>query len=127
MQQLNLFDTRRGPPIRVPVDPNGPVLQGEPDFVYTLAHPRMAWNRAEIEIHRHENGLWMWSTEWNCDIGGRGYRVGAKWGKFADTREDALFYAACEIEDALRDKPGKEAVLILNWINSLKTNPKALS
>lgn len=120
MQQLSLFDTLRRPAVRIPVDPDGPVLQGEPDFVYTLPHPRLAWNRAEIEIHRHENGLWMWSTEWNCDNGGGGYRVGAKWGKFAETRDDALFYAACELEAKLEGKTGADALLILKWAASLK-------
>ncbi|MDX0548558.1 hypothetical protein GOC81_22860 [Sinorhizobium medicae] len=107
MQQLSIFHTLPRPPIRVPVDPYGPVLKDEPDFVYTLAHARMAWNRAEIEIHRHENGLWMWSTEWNCDNGGRGYRVGAKWGKFAETHEDALFYAASETKTRFGTNPAR--------------------
>jgi hypothetical protein len=32
---------------------------GDPDFTFRLPHPRMARDRAEVEIHRHDNGLWM--------------------------------------------------------------------
>ncbi|TRB05819.1 hypothetical protein EXN61_11325 [Agrobacterium tumefaciens] len=60
MQQLGLFDVIRRPPIKKPVDPYGPVLQSEPDYTFRLKHPRMAWDRAKIEIHRHHDGSWMW-------------------------------------------------------------------
>ncbi len=33
-----------------------------------------------------------------------GYHVGAKWGRFAETKADALFYAACEIESRLNEQ-----------------------
>lgn len=127
MQQLSLFDTLRGPAIRKPIDPNGRVLQGDPDVVFRLKHPRLAWDRARIELHQHTDALWMWSASFHCDNFGGGYRVGPKWGRFAQTRNDALFYAGSEIEERLKDKPGKEAALVLAWIVTLKENPKALS
>jgi hypothetical protein len=125
MQQLGLFDVIRRPPIKKPVDPYGPVLQSEPDYTFRLKHPRMAWDRAKIEIHRHHDGSWMWSTSRYCDNAGGGYRVGEKWGKFAETREDALFYAVTEIEQRLDEKDGPETVLVLKWAASLKDNPEA--
>lgn len=115
MQQLGLFDTLHAPPVILPVDRDGPVVQGDVDETLALPHPRLAWNRAEIELHRHDNGLWMWSASWHCDMGGSSYRVGPKWGKFAETRDDALFYAVCEIRDRLRDKDGADAAQILAW------------
>lgn len=89
MQQLSLFDTLRSPAIRKPVEPHGGVVQGEPDAVYRLRHPRLAWDRATIELHQHTDGLWMWSASFYCDNSGGGYRVGPKWGRFAETRDDA--------------------------------------
>lgn len=120
MNQLSLFDTLRRPPVRVAVDPDGPVVRGDVNEALVLPHPRMAWDYAEIELHRHDNGLWMWSTSYNADMSGGGYRVGAKWGKFAETRDDALFYACCEIESNLRGHDGRDAALILKWIEGLK-------
>ncbi|WP_099863849.1 hypothetical protein [Pararhizobium haloflavum] len=117
--QLGLFDTLRKPPVTVPIEKDGPVVQGEPDEVLRLEQPRMAWDRATIELHRHTNGLWMWSASWNADGSGVGYRVGPKWGRFAESRDDALFYAVKEIEDRLSGKPGPAAKLILSWARSL--------
>lgn len=128
MQQLSLFDVGRRPPLVIPVNADGPVLQFEPDFVFRLAHPRMAWARAKIEVHRHTNGLWMWSVGYTCnDGGGGGYRVGEKWGKFADTREDALFYAVQELEGRIAGRDAPEAAIILKWAQSLNDNPEAFS
>lgn len=125
MQQMSLFDALRKPRVKVSVDPDGHVVQGEPDAVYRLEHPRMAWDRAAIELHRHENGLWMWSASWMCDTSGGGYKVGAKWGNFAETQDDALFYAVCEIEDGLKNKTSADALLILKWAGSLKARAAA--
>ena len=120
MQQLSIFDVLRAPPVRLPVDPDGPVLQKEPDFTYRLEHPRMAWDYAEIEVHQHTNGLWMWSTSYNCDMGGGGYRVGEKWGKFAETQGDALYYACVEIENRLSGNSGNDARKVLEWVKGIK-------
>lgn len=127
MQQLGLFDSVRMPPVRVSVDRDGAVLhyELEPDFTFRLKHPRMAWHRAEIEIHRHHDGLWMWSTKHSADMGGGGYRVGAKWGKFAETREDALFYACEEMLQRIGDKSTPDLQLIRKWVLALKDDTRA--
>lgn len=93
-EQASLFDLLRGPPMIRPVDPDGHVVQGAPDETLTLPHPRMAWPLARIELNRDcASGLWMWSVS----IAGGGYKVGAKWGRFASTRDDALFHASREL------------------------------
>lgn len=119
MSQLGLFDLLHSPPVIVAVKPNGSVLRWDPDETLTLPHPRMVWDRARIELHRHENGLWMWSTCWQCDDRGSGYRIGEKWGKFAHSRDDALFYAVREITSRLERHVGPEAKQILLWLASL--------
>lgn len=119
MNQLNLFDALHAPPVQVPIDANGSVVQGDVDEYLFLPHPRMAWHRAEIELHRHENGLWMWSTSWHCEEQGSGYRVGPKWGKFAESRADALFYAVREITSRLDGRDSADAKQIIAWAASL--------
>ena len=123
--QLGLFDTLRQPAIHLPVDRDGPVLRTEPDFTFRLEHPRLAWDRARIEIHRHVDGLWMWSTDHMADMSGGGYRVGAKWGNFAETREDALFYACEELDRRLGDKGGADSALIRKWLAVLRDDARA--
>lgn len=127
MQQLSLFDSVRKPPVITTIDPGGRVLQADPDFTFLLPHPRMAWDRARIEIHRHVDGLWMWSTSSQTNDRGHSYRVGAKWGKFAESREDALFYACEEMEHHLSANDGQDFVLIKNWVAALKDNPRAFA
>lgn len=127
MQQLGLFDSLRRPPVRLPVEAHGSVLDPSvnPDFTFRLPHPRMAWDRAEIEVHRHEDGLWMWSASFMAESEGSSYRVGPKWGKFAASREDALSFAVDELQARLGRKGGSDAVLILKWLQALKDNPEA--
>lgn len=91
--QLSMFDLIRQPPITMAVDPDGPVVQGQPHETLILPHPRMAWDLARIELHPHGD-LWMWAASSPC-CGHR--KVGAKWGRFAACRDDAAHYAACEI------------------------------
>lgn len=98
--QLDLFALMRNPPVRCPVDPDGPVIQGEPDETLRFRHPRLAWDIARIELHLHSDGLWMWATSG----GGGSYKVGPKWGRFARTRDDALYYATQELLTGLRRK-----------------------
>ena len=124
MHQLSIFDALRRPPIMLPVKPNGDVVAGEVDAVYRLPHPRLAWDHARIELHRHDDGLWMWSTGFHVDQCGGGYRVGPKWGHFAETRDDALFYAASEIIGRLKDLGGREAALVRSWAEILRDSPE---
>ncbi|MDX8513550.1 hypothetical protein [Mesorhizobium captivum] len=104
MTQLSLFDAMRGPAVILPV---------------VLPHKRLAWDQATIELHRHDNGLWMWSTSFHCDSRGSGYKVGPKWGKFAESKADALFHAVRELEDRLERIEGPTAALILSWAGGL--------
>lgn len=121
MTQLSLLDALHAPPIIRPVDRDGHVVV-DPDEALVLPHPRMAWERARIELHRHSDGLWMWSASWQCNNAGRCYGVGAKWGKFAETRDDALFYAVAELRAGLaeRDIDRSEASAIMKWAGSLQ-------
>ena len=91
--QLSMFDLIRQPPIVMQVDPDGPVLQGEARETLILPHPRLAWHLARVELHPHDD-LWMWGASSPCC---GSYKVGAKWGRFAASRDDAAHYAACEI------------------------------
>lgn len=93
MTQMTFLDLMHPPPILRPVDPDGPVITGAVDVTLRLPHPRLAWDLARIELHEHEDGLWMWSVQ----ICGSGYNVGPKWGKFAATQADATYFAVCEL------------------------------
>jgi hypothetical protein len=95
MTQLDLFAALRQPLALEPVDPHGPVVQGQPDITLRLPHPRMAWDLAAIQLHEHEDGRWMWGV---TQAGG-GYKVGPKWGKFAATQAEAQHHAAAELVD----------------------------
>lgn len=66
----------------------------------------------------------MWSASWTADQAGNGYRVGAKWGRFAETKADALFYAASEIEERLSTSHGRETNLVKEWARTIKDNPE---
>ena len=122
MTRLPLLDLIHEPPIRMPVDENGPTLQDQPDEVFTLPEPRMAWPTAEIELHlsRVQN-LWMWSTSFNVNGRGKTYRVGEKWGKFARTRDDALHYARIELLHNVSKLPETSVTRkIQKWAETLK-------
>lgn len=103
-EQLSFLDLIAPPPalMRFPVDPHGEVVQGAPDETLTLPHPRMAWPLARIEMHQHTDGRWMWSAS----AVGRSYKVGPKWGRFAQDRETALRGAAREVLD-LAERAGR--------------------
>ncbi|GGO94981.1 hypothetical protein [Stakelama pacifica] len=120
MTQLDLFAAATAPAIRRPVKPHGKVVQGEVDETLTLPHPRMAWHRARIELHRHHAGLWMWSTSWQAVNSGRSYRVGEKWGKFAESRDAALFHAVQEMRGGIGIEASADARAILAWLDTLR-------
>lgn len=125
MTQLSFLDAIDPPPTPIAgsVDPNGHVIPSqEVQERIILRHPKMAWHSAEIELHQHIDGLWMWSgSACSCD-GGFSYGVGPKWGKFARTRRDALWLAADEIENRLnrRNEPSKEHQRIVRWCQEQK-------
>ena len=92
-EQLDMLVLMRPAPIRRPILADGDVVQGEPHETLRLPHPRRAWPMACIELHQHDGGMWMWGVQ----HAGGGYKVGPKWGRFAYTRYDALYFAADEL------------------------------
>lgn len=119
MIQLSLLDALRSPPIIQPVSPHGEVIQGQADNSFVLPHPHLAWPLAQIDLHKHSDGTWMWGVNFSTGHHGRGYRVGPKWGKFAVTREDALFYAARELHAGLEGDKSSDALKIRAWLASV--------
>ncbi len=121
MTGLPLLDLMHAPPVRMPVDPSGQVLQEEPDEVLLLPHRRMAWPEARIALHLDRvRDLWMWSVSFATQSRGHSYRVGAKWGKFAVTRADALHWARTELLGYLNtgsDTPATRRIRI--WAEAL--------
>lgn len=117
--QPSLFDLMRGQMIVRPCDGDGPVVQGEADETLILPHPRLAWDRARIELHLHSDGLWMWSVSVAGDGGcGGGYKVGPKWGRFAESRDDALAFAIAEARAKIGGQIGFQDHL--KWLSGLQ-------
>jgi hypothetical protein len=116
----DLLDLMRGPKIKRPVNDALGVVLGEVDEVLRLPHPRLAWDRARIELHRHTDGLWMWGTSWHADMAGCSYKVGPKWGNFAETRDDALHFAVDEVLSRMGDTESKDANHIRAWALELR-------
>jgi len=119
--QHSLIDLMRPQPTILPVDPDGEVVpEGLIHAVLELPHPKLAYPQARIEIHPKDE-QWMWATSYSLDNdGGRGYRVGPKWGKFAPSAEDAIYWAAAEIREAVKDaSPSKGKRAILKWVEEV--------
>jgi len=102
-----LLDLMRPQPDLAPVDPGGSVVRGAPDRVIPMPRPKIGCH-AEIELHRHDDGRWMWSVSVECDNSYSGYRVGPKWGQFSASEDDALYWAARELLGRLARNPGAE-------------------
>lgn len=115
---MNLLDLMTAPPIVRPVEPKGHVVQGRAQEV-------MCWHErsysAQIELHP-QDGLWMWSVCYTLPGGGSGYKVGAKWGRFAACRADALHHAIAELTDKMARREAHEplAARVLAWAGSLR-------
>lgn len=105
--------------IRRPVMPHGHVIQDEALIELLefgdvrLKPPSKAVSSITIEIAQHADGLWMWSTSGVIRKEYRGYRVGPKWGLFAETRQDAITAACNELAER-SPTPG-----VLAWIEQL--------
>lgn len=125
MEQLSMFRALCPDPVAIvrgcdpdcPLTPNDEVMER-----LVLNHPKMAFDRAEIQLHQHTDGLWMWATAAHGTNGGYGYNVGPKWGRFAKTRDEALWLAADEIEKRIREKreQGEAERLIFAWCSQKK-------
>lgn len=106
------------------VDPNGQVLQGEPQEVLLYPECGKLKISARIELHPHED-KWMWSTSYSLPMPtaeGSTYKVGPKWGNFANCRNDALLLAVDELETRLAttsDSTRKSADKIVKWARGL--------
>jgi hypothetical protein len=116
----SLLDLMHAPAIKRPVQPDGHVLAGAPDETLRWQpDPRKLYLHAEIELHRHTDGNWMWSTTCSAGLGGWGYKVGPKWGHFAMSRADALHHARCELIDRLGARNYGDTTRIIGWAQSL--------
>lgn len=114
--QLSMFDLLRPVPIRRAVNPDGMVIAGRIHTVLRLPHPRHKRDLARIEIHPHEN-YWMWATAFDLELGGNGYRVGPKWGHFAASMEDAIYWAVRELQKGIaRYGQSKGRTAVERWL-----------
>lgn len=113
--QLSMLDLFRPAPVTRGVDPEGMVVEGHIHTVLRLPHPK-AGDLARIEVHPHEL-QWMWATSFQIGAHGAGYRVGPKWGHFADTMEDAIFWAVRELQKGVtRHHKCKGRDAIIKWL-----------
>lgn len=115
--QLSMLDLFRPEPSRRGVDPDGMVITGCIHTILWLPHPRQKHGElARIEVHPHEH-RWMWATAFSLEYGGSGYRVGPKWGHFADSIEDAIFWAVRELQTGIaRYGQSKGRTEIERWL-----------
>lgn len=123
-----LFAPLLFPVIEEPVDPDGPVVLDDRDetIVAEEKTKKRKW-RVRIELHKSRSkGLWMWSIDWDHhSVGGAGYRVGEKWGKFCATRDSALHWAIQELKSHIdRDEIGcvkarRHLKPMLKWAKSI--------
>jgi hypothetical protein len=116
-----LLDLMHAPAIKRPVQPDGEVLAGDPDETLRWQpDPKRLYLHAWIELHRHTDGNWMWSTTCSTSLGGWGYKVGEKWGQFAETRADALHHARRELIDRLVGRNDSDMdKRIITWAENL--------
>ena len=115
MEQLSMLDLFRPPPLMRGVDPDGMVIEGHIHTVLRLPHSKSG-DLARIEVHPYET-LWMWATFYQIGSHGNGYRVGPKWGQFAESMEDAIFWSVRELQKNMakqRKSKGRDA--IVRWL-----------
>lgn len=65
-----------------------------------------------IELAEH-CGYWMWSTTIRSGDQYSGYRVGPKWGNFADTRPEAVQRGVDEIREKAASWPDAKKIMAL--------------
>ncbi|MEL7968208.1 hypothetical protein AAG587_17730 [Vreelandella neptunia] len=79
---------------------------------------------ARIQLEPHE-GRWMWAVSINSSNGSEsGYRPLPKWGKFAQTQEDALGRAADELRGQLGRLSDQERLRVIVWLGGILSAPK---
>ena len=121
MSRMPLLDVLHAPATIMPVDPHGATIpRSEIDEILRLPMKRYVGDQARIQLHRDRGlDLWMWATWHEVEHGGGGYRVGPKWGKFAETRESALHWAINELLDRIADYDTPQARRIRTWLEGL--------
>lgn len=93
--QFDLFPAPEPVLIKVPCDPDGHVCK-EAEILETI---HLRDNKVELWIELARDGAhWMFSASLQTNISYSGYRVGKKWGKFTNSRADAIHFAAEEIK-----------------------------
>jgi hypothetical protein len=109
----------------IPVARDGHVIQDD-SLIEEMRSPGLTAGRfsnASIQLCQHTDGLWMWSSSTYFMGGGRTYRVGPKWGRFADTRDEALHAACDEIKEVVEGPsspaPANTVGPIIRWLDSL--------
>ena len=123
-EQLSMLNLMEPPPALMieSVDPFGPVIQGDPQEYLCLPCSGNVNPLAEIELHQHTDGRWMWSASYsllNCS--GSGYKVGPKWGRFAATRQDALRAAVDELASGVSKRGDCTSIpKIISWARRLQ-------
>ena len=76
-----------------------PELHQSPEI---LSMPTTRNASAEIELGQHTDGRWMWAISWREGFTASGFCCGAKWGRFAGTRQAALNGAIEEMKAATK-------------------------
>jgi hypothetical protein len=120
MDQLSMFDLfKPGAPPRPALEL---VSSDKVHSVLRITNPRRkSQELARIELHPHRE-KWMWGISYR--IAGRepqGYPVGAKWGRFAPTVEDALQEAVDELRVAIDGyRKSKSKTAVLDWLMTLE-------
>jgi len=112
--QFDLFPQLEPVLIDEGCDPDGPVCKDhEIDEVIKLNHKKV---NLRIELAKHGE-RWMFSSAISTPDGGNSYRVGKKWGKFTNSREDAIYFASAAIRKSAKShKVEKEVDALLSTI-----------
>ncbi len=93
--QFDLFPAPEPVLIKVPCDPDGHVCKD----AEVLEKIHLRDKKVEIWIELARDGArWMFSASLQTNTSYSGYRVGKKWGKFTNSRADAIHFAAEEIK-----------------------------
>ena len=114
MKQLDLFSQ----PAAV-INPDGVVCTN--DQIWDTIEIGDHRTGLRIELAKHED-KWMWGTEFHTPTGGCGYRVGPKWGNFADTLRGALVNGCDEIRTRAKQfDGGSKVVQLLGQVDQVAT------
>ena len=108
--QFDLFPAPEPVLIKVPCDPGGHVCKDAEILETIHLHDKKVeiW----IELARDEE-RWMFSASFQTNISYSGYRVGKKWGKFTNSRADAIHFAAEEIKARSAGKECEQQIVKL--------------